>query len=144
MDKYIVLHIVCSIINNNQGFKDSLVARSEKCFLKRSDLAVETFEVIMTLAEFAVAIIALPYIAQFIDRNKITVSFEGYELSDNWKRVIKQICKNPDAKSVFVQALHDHDISVSGNSKNVISFYTEVKQILKELDKQHEVDDTDD
>lgn len=144
MDKYIVLHIDCAVINGNQGFKESLVACSEKCFLKRSDLAIETFEVIMTLAEFAVAIVALPYITQFIDRNKITVNFEGYELTDNWKHVIKQICKNSDARRVFVQALDNHDISVSGNSKNVISFYTEVKQILKELDEQQEVDNTDD
>lgn len=145
MDKYIVLHIDCSVIDEDQEFKESIIRYSEKCFFKRSDLAMVTFEVIMAIAQFAVACVALPQITRFIDRNKITVSFGGYVFFDDWKRIIEAICKDPEARSIFVQAKDNGDFRTEGNSDNVTSFRRELGQALKDLgEKQCEEDKADD
>ena len=60
--KYIVLHVDYDTINEDKDFQEALITYSVSSFSNHSDLGIETFEVIMELSQFAVAIIDLPRI----------------------------------------------------------------------------------
>ena len=130
MKEYIILNIPLDEINNNPLLKESLTKYSVETIVKHSDLAVETFSAVLQVADFIVALLAFPYIAQLIDQNKISVSFNGFNMKDNCKNIIRDICKEPGIKEEFINAFKNHEVNIQGKSSKVIQFYSEVKEVL--------------
>lgn len=140
MEECVRLHVDCTVDEEMQRY---LTEHSEAHFVKHSDLAVDTVEIIISVAELAIAILALPKVIELIDHNKITVSFAGFEMRGNWRRIIRQICKNPGAKTIFIEAMQTNMLSVQGESRQVLAFYEEIKKAIDEDDQQAEMNDAD-
>ncbi|MBP3651095.1 MAG: hypothetical protein J6K73_15090 [Clostridia bacterium] len=130
--KYIVLHVDYDTINEDKDFQEALITYSVSSFSKHSDLGIETFEVIMELAQFAVAIIALPRISQLLEQQRITVSFGGFNMHGNWRKIVRNISNDPEAKDEFIRALHDHKLVITGESQKVLSFHNEMRKVIFE------------
>ncbi len=130
MKEYIILSIKPDDLDNNPLVKDTLTMYSVNSFVKHSDLAVEVFSAILPVANFVVAILALPYITQLIDEGKIVVSFNGFDMKNNWKKVVRDICKEPSIKDEFINAFRNQKVNIQGKSSNVLRFYNEVKEVL--------------
>ena len=108
-----------------------LTKYSSDSFVRHSDLAVEIFTVVLTTANFIVSIMALPYIAQLIDAGSIVVSFNGFELKNNWKKIINDICRDPGIKDEFIKAFEKQEVNITGQSSKVLCLYNEIKEMLK-------------
>ena len=130
MDNYIILNIKNDEIEKDPALKDILVEHSLDCFVKHSDLAVETFTLIFNAIDLIITLLSHPYILQLIDAGKITVIFNGFELTNNWKLLVKDICKDPYIKNEFIKAFKQNTISIKGQSSNASHFYNEIKSIL--------------
>lgn len=130
--KYVVLHIDYDTVNEDKDFQEALITYSVSSFSKHSDLGIETFEVIMELAQFAVAVIALPRISQLLEQQRITVSFGGFNMHGNWRRIVREISNDPAAKDEFIRAFHDQKLDITGECQKVLSFHSEMKKVIFE------------
>lgn len=130
MEEYIILYVRQSDIENNPLLKDVLTKYSTDSFITHSDLAIEIFTVVLSAADLIFSILALPYIVQLIDTGSIVVSFNGFEMKNNWKKVISDICKDPYIKDEFINAFREQEVNIKGQSSKVLRFYSEVKEVL--------------
>lgn len=130
MRDYIILHVKQAEIENDPMLKEALTKYSSDSFSRHSDLAIEIFTVVLTAANFIVSIMALPYIVQLIDAGSIVVSFNGFELENNWKKIIRDICRDPNIKDEFTKAFENQEVNIKGQSSKVLRFYNEIKEVL--------------
>ena len=130
MEDFIILKINNNGHDDAASFKEELSKYAVDTFVEHSDLAIEFINYVLPVANFAIAFLALPYIAQYIDKRLITVTFGAFELNNNWKSVLKDICKDPEVKADFIKAFNSHTVDYKGKSPYVLKFYSEIKAEL--------------
>ena len=131
MDNYIILRVDCSLVNDSPEYATQLSKYAAKHYIKNSDLGVSTFEVIMRIAEFGIALIALPFIGEYINSKRISVKFRGFELTGDIKTVLKDLCRYPEVFDQIRHAYYENDLKTCGNSRYAAKLYAEIESIIK-------------
>lgn len=130
MDTHILLKMDNSIATNNHSVLETLKTYSEASFATHSDLAIETFNIILGVGNFLLAILNSPYIVKLIDSKEMIVSFDGFNVSGSWKEIIKSICNDPYAKEMFIKSYYQHAVSVKGKNSDATNFHREIRALL--------------
>lgn len=141
MEQLIVVSVETSVFKGNNELEKTLISYAVHHDRIHSDLAIETLQLIMDVVEFFAVTISIPLIASFINSKKIIVKFEGFELTGNWKTVLKELCKDTSIKEMFIAELRKKSIDVNGQSASAVAFIMEANKLLEELElEKHDED----
>ena len=131
MQKYIILKIDSNLAKENPDSIDEVIHHSEKHYSKHSDLGVSFFEVVMTIGEFVVALLSLPFISENINTKKITIKFGGFELAGNVRSILNAICRDPEVLGVLRKAYYNNEVGILGDSQSAVKIYEEIAEFFR-------------
>ena len=97
-----------------------------------SSAGIETISLVIDIVELIVLIMSYPVLLDYINKKQVKIKFQGHNINDFPKKLIKELKKNPALLEKIKEAYINNNIEIDGSAKSVTAFICQLEDLIKD------------